>query len=165
MGSKWAEIESAIERLPDPSPMTVKLIKTIGLLGIVGETSVNLKASEALLRYALDDGMDTFQNEVDEPVALNPDTVGVESFESALAILEQRSIVIYRRYNDTYALWEGSDIDIESRLREASGTILTRICDCRLPSRHLMQPQPLIARRHLFVTGTSAILYCPIHRP
>ena len=36
-GAKWAEIESAIERLPDPSPMTVKLIKTIGLLGIVGE--------------------------------------------------------------------------------------------------------------------------------
>ena len=36
--------------------MTVKLIKTIGLLGIVGEVSLNLKASEALLRYALDDG-------------------------------------------------------------------------------------------------------------
>ena len=152
-GSKWAEIESAIERLPDPSPMTVKLIKTIGLLSIVGEGSVNLKASKALLRYALDDGMDTFQNEVDEPVALNPDTVGVESFESALAILEQRSIVIYRRYNDTYALWEGSDIDIESRLREAAAHLDPNL---RLPTALsvLVQPQPLIARRHLFVTGT-----------
>ena len=152
-GAKWAEIESAIERLPDPSPMTVKLIKTIGLLSIVGEGSVNLKASEALLRYALDDGMDTFQNEVDEPVALNPDTVGVESFESALAILEQRSIVIYRRYNDTYALWEGSDIDIESRLREAAAHLDPNL---RLPTAlsALVQPQPLIARRHLFVTGT-----------
>ena len=152
-GAKWAEIESAIERLPDPSPMTVKLIKTIGLLSIVGEGSVNLKASKALLRYALDDGMDTFQNEVDEPVALNPDTVGVESFESALAILEQRSIVIYRRYNDTYALWEGSDIDIESRLREAAAHLDPNL---RLPAAlsALVQPQPLIARRHLFVTGT-----------
>ena len=152
-GAKWAEIESAIERLPDPSPMTVKLIKTIGLLSIVGEGSVNLKASKALLRYALDDGMDTFQNEVDEPVALNPDTVGVESFESALAILEQRSIVIYRRYNDTYALWEGSDIDIESRLREAAAHLDPNL---RLPTALsvLVQPQPLIARRHLFVTGT-----------
>ena len=110
-GSKWAEIESAIERLPDPSPMTVKLIKTIGLLSIVGEGSVNLKASKALLRYALDDGTEKFQNEVDE---------SAESFESALAMLEQRSIVIYRRYNDAYALWAGSDIDIESRLREAA---------------------------------------------
>ena len=140
-GAKWAEIESAIERLPDPSPMTVKLIKTIGLLSIVGEGSVNLKASKALLRYALDDGMDTFQNEVDEPV------------ESSLAILEQRSIVIYRRYNDTYALWEGSDIDIESRLREAAAHLDP---DLRLPAALsvLVQPQPLIARRHLFVTGT-----------
>ena len=75
-GAKWAEIESAIERLPDPSPMTVKLIKTIGLLSIVGEGSVNLKASKALLRYALD-GMERFQNEVDESV------------ESSLAMLEQ----------------------------------------------------------------------------
>ena len=140
-GAKWAEIESAIERLPDPSPMTVKLIKTIGLLSIVGEGSVNLKASKALLRYALDNGMDTFQNEVDEPV------------ESSLAILEQRSIVIYRRYNDTYALWEGSDIDIESRLREAAAHLDPNL---RLPTALsvLVQPQPLIARRHLFVTGT-----------
>ena len=139
-GSKWAEIESAIERLPDPSPMTVKLIKTIGLLSIVGEGSVNLKASKALLRYALD-GMERFQNEVDESV------------ESSLAMLEQCSIVIYRRYNDAYALWEGSDIDIESRLREAAAQLDPNL---RLPTALsvLVQPQPLIARRHLFVTGT-----------
>ena len=143
-GTKWAEIESAIERLPNPSPMTVKLIKTIGLLGIVGEGSVNLKASKALLHYALDDGTETFQNEVDEPV---------ESFESALAMLEQRSIAIYRRYNDAYALWEGSDIDIEARLREAAAHLDPNL---RLPTTlsTLMQPQPLIARRHLFLTGT-----------
>ena len=60
MAKKWAEIESAIERLPDPSPMTVKLIQTIGLLGIVGEVSLNLKASKALLCYALDDGLGNY---------------------------------------------------------------------------------------------------------
>ena len=124
--------------------MTVKLIKTIGLLGIVGEGSVNLKASKALLRYALDDGTETFQNEVDEPV---------ESFERALAMLEQHSIAIYRRYNDAYALWEGSDIDIEGRVREAAAHLDPNL---RLPTAlsTLMQPQSLIARRHLFVTGT-----------
>ena len=143
-GEKWAEIESAIERLPDPSPMTVKLIKTIGLLGIVGEVSINLKASKALLRYALDDGLGISQNEVDGPV---------ESFESALATLEGRSIAIYRRYNDAYALWEGSDVDIEERLRDARANLDPNL---QLPDAlsELMQPQPLIARRHLFVTGT-----------
>ena len=143
-GTKWAEIESAIERLPDPSPMTVKLIKTIGLLSIVGEGSVNLKASKALLRYALDDGTEKFQNEVDE---------SAESFESALAMLDRRSIAIYRRYNDAYALWAGSDIDIEARLREAREQLDPNL---RLPTAlsTLTQPRPLIACRHLFVKGT-----------
>ena len=140
-GTRWGEIESAIERLPDPSPMTVKLIKTIGLLGIVGEGSVNLKASKAVLRYALDDGTETVNGET------------AESFESALTMLEGRSIVIYRRYNDAYSLWEGSDIDIKAQLREARAHLGPNL---RLPTTlsTLMQPQPLIARRHLFVTGT-----------
>ena len=140
-GTKWGEIESAIERLPDPSPMTVKLIKTIGLLGIVGEGSVNLKASKALLCYALADDTEGFHGEK------------TKSFESALTMLEGRSIVIYRRYNDAYSLWEGSDIDIEARLWEARAHLDPNL---RLPIAlsTLMQPQPLIARRHLFVTGT-----------
>ena len=34
-GKKWAQIESAMTQLSDPSDLTVKMIKTIGLLGIV----------------------------------------------------------------------------------------------------------------------------------
>ena len=45
-GKKWAEIESAINQLADPSPMVIRLIKTIGLLGVVNEPIPNLKASE-----------------------------------------------------------------------------------------------------------------------
>ncbi len=136
-GKKWAGIETAISRLPNPSPMTVKLIKTIGLLGGVGEVSVNLKSSKCLLRYALDDGTEVFSQE----------------FENALSQLAKRSIAIYRRYNDAYALWEGSDIDIESRLADATAQLdsnqpLASIISALLP------PQPLIARRHLHLTGT-----------
>ena len=136
-GKKWAGIETAILRLPNPSPLTVKLIKTIGLLGVVGEVSVNLKSSKHLLRYALDDGTHSSSLE----------------FEHALSDLEKRSIAIYRRHNDSYALWEGSDIDIESRLGEATAQI-----DSNQPLAStisaLLPPQPIIARRHLHVTGT-----------
>ena len=45
--------------------MTVKLIKTIGLLSIVGEVSTNLKASKETLRYALDDYTPTFAKELE----------------------------------------------------------------------------------------------------
>ncbi len=136
-GKKWAGVESAIARLANPSPMTVKLIKSIGLLGVVGEVSVNLRSSERLLRYALDDGTDNYTQEL----------------ERALAELEKRSIAIYRRHSDAYALWEGSDIDIESRLSEAAAQLDP---NQRLATTisELLPPQPLIARRHLFLTGT-----------
>ena len=140
-GKKWAEIESAIERLSDPSPMTVKLIKTIGLLGIVGEGSLNLKASKALLRYALDDDTETLNSET------------TKLFESALTMLEGRSIVTYRRFNDAYVLWAGSDIDIEARLRKARAQLDSSL-QLSATLSTLMQPQPLVARRHFFVKGT-----------
>ena len=136
-GKKWAEIDSALDRLPEPSPMLMQLIKTIGVLNIIGEVIPNLKASEQLLHYALDDNTKEFTSE----------------FEGALAILKKRSIAIYRLYNKAYALWEGSDIDIEAKLREAEkhidiqGSLATDL------SRYL-PTRPLVARRHLFETGT-----------
>ena len=136
-GKKWAEIESALDRLPDRSPMPTQLIKTIGVLNIVGEVIPNLKASEQLLRYTLNDNTEGFTNE----------------FEAALAMLKKRSIAIYRRYNKAYALWEGSDIDIEAKLREAERHIDTKGSLATDLSRYL-PTRPLVARRHLFETGT-----------
>ena len=136
-GKKWAEIESALDRLPDPSPMPTQLIKTIGVLNIVGEVIPNLKASEQLLCYALDDNTEGFTSE----------------FETALTTLKKRSIAIYRLYNKAYALWEGSDIDIEAKLREAERHIDTKGSLATDLSRYL-PTRPLVARRHLFETGT-----------
>ena len=134
---KWAQIETAITQLVDPSDMTVKLIKTIGLLSIVSAPIPNLKASEQLLCYALDDGTEGFDTE----------------FSETLATLKNRSIVIHRRYNDTYVLWEGSDIDIEAKLREAEIHVDRNVALATNLSRY-MPTRPLVARRHLFQTGT-----------
>ena len=134
---KWAQIETAITQLVDPSDMTVKLIKTIGLLSIVSAPIPNLKASEQLLCYALDDGTKGFDTE----------------FSETLATLKNRSIVIHRRYNDTYVLWEGSDIDIEAKLREAEIHVDRNVALATNLSRY-MPTRPLVARRHLFQTGT-----------
>ena len=134
---KWAEIESAIGRLSDSSAMPAKLIKTIGILGIVGESIPNLKASEPMLRYTLDDKTDGFSHE----------------FDTALDTLKDRSIATYRLYNKAYALWEGSDIDIEAKLREAEGSVYTKTNLAETLSRYL-PIRPLVARRHLFETGT-----------
>ena len=134
---KWVEIESAMNRLPNLSPLAVKLMKTIGLLGIGGEAIPNLKASEQMLRYALDDNTAKFASQ----------------FKTALTTLEKRSIVTYRRYNKTYVLWEGSDIDIEAKLREAATYVDMTVALATDLSRY-MPTRPLVARRHLFQTGT-----------
>ena len=136
-GRKWAEIESAINRLADPSGITVKLIKTIGLLGIAGEAINGLKAAKKLLHYALNDNSETF----------------TEEFHSAIAELEKHSIIIYRRYNDTFAIWEGSDIDIEAKLLEAETHVNTTVAFATNLS-HYMPKRPLVAQRHLFDKGT-----------
>ena len=136
-GKKWAEIESAINQLADPTPMVVRLIKTIGLLGVVNEPIPNLKASDELLCYALDDNTEEFATE----------------FKNALSTLKRRSIVIHRSYNDVYALWEGSDVDIEARLRDAAAHVDMKVALATDLSRY-MPTHPLVARRHLFQTGT-----------
>ena len=137
-GGKWVEIEMAINRLTDASPIQVKLIKTIGLLGIIGEVSTNLKTSESILRYALDDCSERF----------------TEEFKTALKLLTtERSLAIYRRHSDTYALWEGSDIDIAAKRQEAEQRFDPNEKLMTYLSR-LTPPRPLIARRHLFEKGT-----------
>lgn len=136
-GKKWAEIESTINQLADPSPMVVQLIKTIGLLGIANEPIPNLKASEELLYYALDNNTEEFAHE----------------FKKTLSTLKRRSIITYRSYNNVYALWEGSDIDIEVRLRDAAAHVDTKVVLATDLSRY-MPTRPLVARRHLFQTGT-----------
>ena len=134
---KWAEIELAINRLPKPSEITVKLIKTIGLLGITGEVVTSLKASKKLLYYALDDNSKAFSRE----------------FDSALTELENRSIITYRYYNNTYTIWAGSDIDIAAKLREAATHVSATSALATNLSLY-MPTRPLVARRHLFETGT-----------
>ena len=75
------------------------------------------------------------------------------SLKTALNTLKKRSIAIYRRYNKTYALWQGSDVDIEARLREAERHIDTKGALATDLQRYL-PTRPFVARKHLFETGT-----------
>jgi len=136
-GKLWAEIESSLMQFKDPPDIIVKLIKTIGILGIVRDALPKLKASWDVLHYALDDNSVEFSSE----------------FSKALETLEQRSIVTYRRHNDVYAIWQGSDVDIEDRLRQAELQVDTTAALVTDLSRY-MPTRPLVARRHLYQTGT-----------
>lgn len=131
---RWLEVVDAVERYPDLSTLEVQTLKTVGLLGVLGDMT-GLHASAELVSVALTDTVDD-----------------VEVLRT-LQQLEHRSLIVYRRYNRTFRVWEGSDIDIEERLEEGRRTVgaqlaLSEVLENYLPRR------PLVARRHSFHTGT-----------
>lgn len=134
-GKKWAEIESALNRAKDATELEIRLIKTIGLLRIVGDIGT-LTSSHLVLKFA-------FEN----------DKIKANDVEEALDRLQQRSIIIHRRYNNAFSLWEGSDIDIEAKLKEARTHIDPNESLAQSLTKYF-KPRPVVARRHSLETGT-----------
>ena len=142
-GKLWAEVQSALDRLHDASATEIRLAKSIGLLQALGPSS-GIPPSGVALHAALKG-------------AASPSEV-----EEAIQSLVQRSVVVFRRHTASYALWEGSDVDIDDRLHAARQSAerdqsLAAFLTQEIP------PQPLIARRHYFQTGTLRyfeMVYC-----
>jgi len=130
---RWLEVVDAVERHPDLSELEVQTLKTVGLLGVLGDVSTLVPSTE-LISLALRDTPD------DGEVA------------HTLQVLEHRSLIVYRRFNRTYRVWEGSDVDIEERLEEGRRMASTSLALSEILERYLPR-RPLVARRHSFDTG------------
>src|SRR5262249_24776142 len=73
--------------------------------------------------------------------------------EESIQSLVRRSVVVFRRHTASYALWEGSDVDIDDR-QQAARQAVERDQNLAAFLARQVPPQPLIARRHYFQTGT-----------
>jgi hypothetical protein len=130
---RWSLVEHALGRIGADAPaVTALLIKAVGLLGMYGG-AVGIRASLETLRL-----------------------VGGPHTDEALAYLEERSVLLFRRHADAYALWEGSDLDLEAELAEAMhkaarGTIAERL-------RRVLPLRPLVARGHYIERGTLRLI-------
>jgi len=83
--------------------------------------------------------------------ALLPNLSGSE-LEGTLQQLRQRSVVVHRAFDQTYRIWQGSDVDIEECVQRARKHVTGLI---RLASaRQFLPSTPVVARRHSFKTGT-----------
>lgn len=129
---RWLEISDALERNPSLSAFEVELLKTIGVLGILGEAS-SLQATQTLVALALEWPPDS------------PEIAAV------LQALQNRSLLVFRRYNQSYKIWEGSDVDIEARLEE--GRLKTTRLSLAEVLDHYLPKRPLVARRHSYESG------------
>jgi hypothetical protein len=129
----WLEIGDAIDRSPDLSEFQVQIVKSVGLLGILGEFS-HLKPSPEAVGLAVDDAAFS------------------ERARAALEELRVRSLLNFRRFDGTYRIWEGSDIDVDDRLSEARRRT-GRQHELAATLNRYLPPRPIVARRHSYESG------------
>lgn len=127
---RWAEVVTAIERLGDSTEEQVDLLKTIGILNIIGSKG-GFKASKAILETCL------------------PTKSAVKNSAKAL---QEKSIINYRKYNKEYRVWEGSDFDLEEALQEEVNNVGQFSLAEEINASKAMLP--IVARKYTITTGT-----------
>ncbi len=133
-GKRWAEIETVLDRLPGASPLEIATVKTVGLLGAVGQWQ-QLRATPEIVK-----------------LALTPQYAARDVEQAEKSLLSQ-SALASRRYNNSLALWEGSDVDLDQQFRTARDRLSPETTTAELAAR-FMEYRPLVARRHSFETGS-----------
>ena len=126
---KWAEVDNALERLGSSDFESEIVLKTIGLLNIIGNQG-GLKASNPLLGISFN-----------KKVSLKP------SIDSLI----ENSIVNYRKFNSEYRVWQGSDFDIEIKAGEARTKLGQFSLSEKLNERHNILP--VVARKYSIQNG------------
>ena len=131
---RWMEAADILERKDDLSPLKRDIVKAIGVLNALGEFC-HLNATESVVSLAISD-------------TPKPST----ELRAALESLKEASIVTFRKFNKTYRIWEGSDVDIEERIAEGERKLRQGLNLADSVKRYL-PARPLVARRHSFETG------------
>jgi hypothetical protein len=127
---RWTEVVTAAERLGDVPPQQEQLLKSIGLLNIIGAQG-GLKASKDIVALCA------------EP----PDTV-----PSIIRQLVSKSVLQYRKFSGEYRVWEGSDFDLEATLADHIERLGRFNLARALNKEHALDP--ILGRRHAIDTGT-----------
>ncbi len=133
-GKRWAEAFNVEAQHPDLNRDELRLLRTIAMLGIVGRWN-GVPPTPAVIQFSMAPAIDN------------------AGFDKAVKSLQAKSAIVYRRFNDTYSLWEGSDIDVESRIADTRSQIAADASTVHLLATHF-SPRPLLARRHSYEKGT-----------
>jgi hypothetical protein len=131
---RWLEAADLLDRKENLTPLHRGLVKTIGILNAMGEFC-HLRASENIVAVATEDAKQTST-----------------ATKDALSGLQQQSVVTFRRFNETYRIWEGSDVDVEERIAEGARKVRHGL-DLAGSLKRYLPSRPLVARKHSFETG------------
>jgi hypothetical protein len=131
-GHRWSEAAEAVERSKRlDNPVALSLAKTIGLIDLFGRNYGIIASEEILTHCCIGQTKKTVKN--------------------ALKQLENSSIAIHRRHLSGWALFAGSDIDLDAVIDQADAQIGSEFSDLR---PYLPQLPPAVAKRHYHQTGS-----------
>ena len=131
-GHRWALAVDALERCEamGGDDLHLRLLKVIAMLDLLKDRS-GLVASPGLLKLALQVPSD-------------------KEFAAALADLQSWSLIVFRKFSDAYAIFEGSDFDIDHAVQQA----LTGMGEVNFAALNAAADlQPIVAKRHYHETG------------
>ena len=126
---RWIEVLNAIDRAGDQDEKALHILKTIGLLNIIG-TLANLRSSHDLLSIIY----------------------GPKVLDKSLKALQKRSLITYRKHSDEFKVWQGSDFDLEAALNKE----LDQFEDFDIANElnKLVNPLPLVAKKYSIESHT-----------
>jgi hypothetical protein len=128
---RWSIATEALERVEAKgSPLHISLFKNIAIIDLFKNGS-GLAADKVLLK--------TIYPEVTE-----------NQINEVLAELESWKVVIYRKFNEAWSIFEGSDFDIESAIKEA---LNQQVSLAPQSIEKVANFHPVIAKRHLHQSG------------
>ena len=136
----WSAIKAALEKVEttfeDHINDYFKIIKTIGLLNIFSLSGAK-QEEEFFVQYAAT-------------------CLGINNAATLIKDLSKKQIILYRKYQKRFVLFEGTDLDIESALIEAGGK-LEEVTDIVTLVNKYYQLPPVVAKKVMYETGTPRL--------
>ncbi len=131
----WSQIQESVYRCEGRGDLLeARIVKTVGVLHLLGE-SARLPASAGVIAFALED-----------------EAGSADEVTATLERLTRATILTFRAFKGAYLPYEGSDIDVDERLRVAR-TALGNVSSPASVVAKRIALTPVIARRHSYVFG------------
>ncbi|MEI7184830.1 ATP-binding protein [Pectobacterium carotovorum] len=134
-GHRWAQavesVERAESRVSNAEDIRVSIVKTIAILNLF-RNGTGLVASDEVLH------------------TIYPNILEID-LSDALQDLSLWRVVVFRKYLGAWAIFEGSDFNIDTAIKEVNSGL--EVTDTKILSR-LAGLHPIIAKRHYYETGS-----------
>ena len=124
---RWAESVTVIDRVNDITSVGMAVLKTIGLINLLGNRG-SIRASEETLSSAF----------------------GLKG-KSAIPELTKLSAIVYRKFNNEYRVWQGSDFDLEAEVQNQLNQLGSFSLAEKLTDNYALSP--LVARKYSIESG------------